>query len=129
VARLEVIQAPLAINVLIGLCYGLSLNSLVNSERRFPLHELSLNLADFSYSLYLLHFPLVLLLLSVMYTYGGFGLKMSPSGVSVLVFCATCLLAITGSWLTAGFTEARTPWLRDRMYAWTGVPMRTAKLA
>jgi peptidoglycan/LPS O-acetylase OafA/YrhL len=126
VARLEVIAFPMAGNALIGLSFGLLLNSLMGSSRRYPLHGYSLRLADFSYSLYLLHFPLILVILSTAFTYANIGLKMQPSGVSLLIFSATCLAAIGWSWLVSRFTEARTPLLRDQLYAWSGVTARGA---
>lgn len=125
VARLEMFEFPLIGNMLIGLSFGLLLNSLTKLSRRFPLSGMSLALAEFSYSLYLLHFPFILLLLSAVHTYTGLGLKMQPTGVALLLFLIACLAAIGWSWFTSRFTEARTNNLRDRMYGWVGVPLAT----
>lgn len=76
-------------------------------------------MADFSYSLYLIHFPLMLFLLGALHATGLFepiARGYSPTspeglGVQALVIAMTYGLA----WLFAGMTERRTPIVRAKL--------------
>ncbi len=117
IARLEFSYWPMADEFLVGLSFGLLLNSLTTFTRPLPARRLSETLADFSYSLYLLHFPLILLTVSLTHTYLGFGFKMVPSLGALSFIAATMLLALLWSWGISRLTEARTSKLRNWMYS------------
>lgn len=76
-------------------------------------------MADFSYSLYLIHFPLMLFLLGALHATGQFesiARGYSPTspeglGVQAVVIVMTYPLA----WLFAKLTERRTPWVRAKL--------------
>lgn len=72
--------------------------------------------ADFSYSVYLIHFPVLVFSLSFVYWVLGFGIRM-PFGVFGVAWHAGIFgFMIFISWLVSLFTERKTPLLREWFY-------------
>lgn len=73
-------------------------------------------MADFSYSLYLIHFPLMLFLLGALHATGSFdGIARgySPTNAQGLfVYVVVIALTYAGAWLFSKVTERRTPGIR-----------------
>lgn len=76
-------------------------------------------MADFSYSLYLIHFPLMLFLLDALYTTGRFDTiarGYSPTNVKgLLVYGIVIALVYSSSWLFSQATERQTWKVRRRL--------------
>jgi peptidoglycan/LPS O-acetylase OafA/YrhL len=77
--------------------------------------------ANASYSLYVTHLPLVVLLAAWLTRAPGHGERFVPGGTALLVFSAVVLAAVAWGWLFAAMTEARTALLRDRVKALLGL--------
>jgi peptidoglycan/LPS O-acetylase OafA/YrhL len=125
-ARMELFGSAIAQDYTIGLTFAFLINSMEGSSYRFPFRKLSFSLADFSYSLYLLHFPLILLAVSILHHQTGFGFKMPPGQKSVSLVVLLFILAITFSWLVSLLTEKRTASIRAFFYSRLGLELRTA---
>ncbi|MBO6658848.1 MAG: acyltransferase [Pseudomonadales bacterium] len=71
-------------------------------------------LAEFSYSTYLLHYPLVVILCAILGFFGLYdpGEKMQPSGFSAILVLIFTLVSLATAWLLARITEGRTPEFR-----------------
>lgn len=86
-ARAEWIRIPLGWEYALGAAFMLALVSLAGRETRFPGANLSSRLADFSYSVYLTHFPVLMVSVSAAFTLTGFGIK-EPWGWPGWIFYA-----------------------------------------
>ena len=78
-------------------------------------------LANFSYSLYLLHFPLLLLLCAMAQTWWGIGLSMAPGWAAYLLFAALVALLYLFAWAASLVTERHTQQVRQLLLRWCGV--------
>jgi peptidoglycan/LPS O-acetylase OafA/YrhL len=122
-ARVEVLKVPYAWQYLLGFAYALVILSLANGASRLPLARSSAYLADFSYSVYLIHFPVLLFVLSVGFESFGFGIRGPFSLAGLVWYIGVIGIAIFVSWIVSLFTEARTASLRAVFYKlfWVGV--------
>jgi peptidoglycan/LPS O-acetylase OafA/YrhL len=100
----------------IGATFAMALLSLSFAPNGgFPLAALHRRMAGFSYSVYVVHWPLALFLLALCQHFAGFGLR-GPLSAGNLCFYLGLLLLVYGSaWTVAGVTEHRTAAIR----AWT----------
>lgn len=114
--RLEIRLFPFAHQYLVGAGFALLLNSLVARNSSLPFKRLSQNFADFSYSLYLVHFPLILLIVSAAFSTGWLRDRTALNGQSFALFVAIVSTTVIVSYLVSRFTEARTATLRDALY-------------
>jgi peptidoglycan/LPS O-acetylase OafA/YrhL len=117
VARAEVLKVPYGWQYLLGVAFALVIVSLANGSRRWFFCKPSAYLADFSYSVYLIHFPVLMLVISLAFSFTGYGIKV-PFGAAgliwfALVFAATILFA----WLVSMFTERNTHLVRVWFYS------------
>ncbi len=128
-ARLDLLGSSLVQEYAIGVTFAVLLNSMAMSAYRFPLNKLSFTLADFSYSLYLLHFPFVLLVVSMIHHYSGQGFKMLPCGESFALFFGIFVVAVAFSWLMSLITERRTSAIRSCSYRILGLERTPASVA
>ena len=97
--------------------FVLLLNSLAYRNRPGgkspPAHRLHRFLAGFSYSLYLMHWPLALFLSVALQQTFGFGHRMTFNLVGVMVYLGFLFLIYLSAWLLAAITEHRTAWYRQ----------------
>jgi peptidoglycan/LPS O-acetylase OafA/YrhL len=70
-------------------------------------------LADFSYSLYIFHFPLLLLAMAILSDRTRFHFVAEPSGSGLAVFFALVLIAMFVAYCVSQITERRTAIVRD----------------
>lgn len=118
VARLEILHGPYLWQYLLGLSFAVLLASLAQARIRFPLATISEYLAGFSYSVYLIHFPVLMLTVSAVFFYTGWGIKIPFSAAGVAFYSGVLGMALFMSWLISLFTEARTATLRTHLYRW-----------
>jgi peptidoglycan/LPS O-acetylase OafA/YrhL len=122
--RLQWLSLPHLGNFLIAVSFALVINSAAGGVWRIPGHALSRRAADFSYSVYLCHFPFLVFVLSAFHQVTGLGLRMSPTarlfGLSLLI------LALVYLWcyLVSLVTERQTPRIRERFYGLLGLEPR-----
>jgi peptidoglycan/LPS O-acetylase OafA/YrhL len=81
-----------------------------------PGFRASAYLADFSYSVYLIHFPVFMFLLSVAFELFGFGVRMPFRLSSLAWYAGVFAIAILVSWVVSRFTEKKTASLRNILY-------------
>ncbi len=76
-------------------------------------------LADFSYSLYLLHFPMLVLVSAASQTWFGVGLSMMPSGWLPFVLLALAMVLLyLYAWSVSLITERHTAMVRELLTRW-----------
>jgi peptidoglycan/LPS O-acetylase OafA/YrhL len=129
-ARLRWVKLPYAGDFLIGITFALLINSTAGDARRLPGAVLSRKAADFSYSVYLCHFPFLVFVLSALYQKTGIGLQ-GPR--SFLIICLSLLVlasAYLWCYLISLVTERQTPRIRKLLYRCMGreVVMPAAKI-
>lgn len=95
---------------------GLGFSGLLLSLRTLPFPHfprLNQHLADFSYSLYLVHFPMLAFVLSALHTLTGTGLRMDNSPLTLLLFGAVAVAVLLAAYVFSLFSEARTGSVRS----------------
>jgi peptidoglycan/LPS O-acetylase OafA/YrhL len=105
-------------DLMIGICFALWIFALIQGRRadvapRYA--KTSRTLAAFSYTLYLTHFPLLLLFRGLLDPAGNW----QPDVQHLLCGVALALAMLSFAYLVAQFTEARTAVVRNRVMQWT----------
>jgi peptidoglycan/LPS O-acetylase OafA/YrhL len=127
-ARLQWLKVPYLADFLIGISYSLLINSVAGSARRLPWHLLNRTAADFSYSVYLCHFPFLVFVLSGLYQIAGLGLRGPRTPLTIGIFFLILLLVYVWCFLISLATERQTPRIRERLYRCLGqVPLMKLK--
>ena len=121
VMRLEIYLFPFSQQFLVGITFALLLNSFAQKTKPIPGSKTSRWIADFSYSLYLFHFPVLLLAIAVCFSRWERASRMQFELSSVLLFLAVVALTFAASYLVSLVTEAKTPQIRKLLYGWFGV--------
>ena len=116
VARAEVLKVPYGWQYLLGVAFALVLVSLAKGSRRWFWSRPSAYLADFSYSVYLIHFPVLMLVISVVFSLTGYGIKIPFGAGGVIWFAVVFAVTILLAWVVSLFTERKTETLRLRLY-------------
>ncbi|MBL9175230.1 MAG: acyltransferase [Verrucomicrobiales bacterium] len=107
--------------LMVGFAFILVLLAVRSASTQVPLpgeawHE---RLADFSYSLYLSHYPMLLLLLAAFQTRFGWGIQSAPTPRAFLLILALLPVLYAWAYIVSLFTERRTPqvrhWLQARL--------------
>jgi peptidoglycan/LPS O-acetylase OafA/YrhL len=113
VARLQVIAVPRLADFLIGISFALVINSAAAIKHRLPFNVWSRNAAGFSYSVYLCHFPFLLLTLSVFYQKGWIAFRKQPTPGLALVFVLVLLVVYFWCFMVSLMMERQTPRIRN----------------
>jgi peptidoglycan/LPS O-acetylase OafA/YrhL len=118
-ARLQWLTVPYLAEFLIGVSFALLVNSTAGSARRLPWQALSRKAANFSYSVYLCHFPFLVFVLSALYQATGVGLRGQRTVLSSSLFLLILVLAYGWCYGVSLVTERQTPrireWLKRRL--------------
>lgn len=115
-SRLQWLKAPYAADFLIGFSFALLINSAAGSARRLPWHKLNRRAADFSYSVYLCHFPFLVFVLSALYKTTGVGFRDQRTVLSASLFLLILVLAYGWCYGVSLLTERQTPRIRGWLY-------------
>jgi len=115
-ARLQWLTVPCLADFFIGITFALVINSAARGSRRLPGHGLSRKAADFSYSVYLCHFPFLVFVLSALYQATGTGLQEPRSFLSSGIFLLALVLVYAWAFLVSLATERQTPRIRQWLY-------------
>ena len=115
-ARLQWLTVPCLADFFIGITFALVINSAARGSRRLPGHGLSRKAADFSYSVYLCHFPFLVFVLSALYQATGTGLQEPRSFLSSGIFLLVLVLVYAWAFLVSLATERQTPRIRQWLY-------------
>lgn len=83
-----------------------------NADAPLPGGALHERLAGFSYSLYLTHYPVAVLLLAMLQSWWGVGLAMAPGWPALLVVLAVSALALAAGYAVSLVSERHTPRIR-----------------
>ncbi|RYY06558.1 MAG: acyltransferase [Sphingobacteriaceae bacterium] len=89
------------------------LATFIDLKDRSNLYSFNKALSGFSYSLYLLHFPFILCILTVIQRYKSIGIKMNPSPVSFSLFCILLLFTLLFAYSVSIITEQKTSSFRN----------------
>jgi peptidoglycan/LPS O-acetylase OafA/YrhL len=120
-ARLEIVGGYNLWMYIVGAGFALLLNSLHDLDLIFPFQNISRTLADFSYSVYLVHFPVMMFFVSCLYASMGKGTGLVFGATGLALFASVCAVVILVAWFVSLLTEAQTPRLRALAYGWFGV--------
>jgi peptidoglycan/LPS O-acetylase OafA/YrhL len=116
VARAEILKVPYGWQYLLGVAFALVIVSLANGSRRWFFSKPSAYLADFSYSVYLIHFPVLMFVTSAVFSLTRYGIKIQFDAIGLIWFVAVFQLTILLAWVVSLFTERKTEALRLRLY-------------
>lgn len=83
-------------------------------NQKLPMSALNRYFADFSYSIYLLHFPIMVLCASVLFSEHGLGLteRLQPTVLNYGIAMLVMVLSILTAWIISRFTEMKTAQVR-----------------
>lgn len=112
VARLQWLAPPYLGDFLTGISFALVINSAAGGGWRLPGHDRSRSMAGFSYSVYLCHFPFLILVLSMLFQKGWIGFREHPTPKLAGVFLLVLLLTYAWCFLVSLVTERQTPRIR-----------------
>ena len=115
-ARGHAITVPYSGDFLIGISFALLINSAAGSSVRLPGQVLSRRAADFSYSVYLCHFPLLVFLLSALFEATGKGLQQKLAVHSLALYLTVLCLVYVWCYLVSLTTERQTPRIRQLLH-------------
>jgi peptidoglycan/LPS O-acetylase OafA/YrhL len=113
-SRTHQFSSATLIDCLIGFCFALWLYVLIQGAREDvspALASAAKTLSGFSYTLYLTHFPVLLLLRALLDPRGNW----QPDLPHLLYGLGIALLMLTYAYVVAEFTEARTASVRRRL--------------
>ncbi|KHD05762.1 hypothetical protein PN36_08950 [Candidatus Thiomargarita nelsonii] len=118
ISRLKLIDITYLHHLLVALTFGIFLLSMkgVNNSFLCKTKKINSTLAGFSYSLYLLHFPLILFLLSVWVTVfqiSNFTSGYQPSSTAIVIYLVTMVVTLILSYGFARVTEHNTAVVRQ----------------
>ena len=116
-ARSEVLKVPYGWQYLLGMAFALMLLYLAKSSRLWVFSKPSAYLADFSYSVYLIHFPVLMFVVSVAFSLTGYGIKVPFGAAGLIWFAVVFASAILFAWLVSMFTERNTHLVRVWFYS------------
>jgi peptidoglycan/LPS O-acetylase OafA/YrhL len=104
-------------DLVLGLIVAFLVSSFGNFEQPLDSKILKLNerLSSFSYSTYLVHFPVIMIVLTLLHNYGNTGILIEPGLPGYFIFAFVSLFALICSYAVASVTEFRTAKLRDFM--------------
>lgn len=119
--RLDIHLFPYAAHFAVGVGFALLLNSVCAAQTPYVFRDVSKSLADFSYSLYLIHFPVILLLISLLFHFGILKNRLCLDAYSMGMFSGIILFTVWISFLVSRVTEARTMLLRNWMRQVAGI--------
>lgn len=108
IMRIEIISIPYVSQFILGAGFSLLLNSVCQNNKPLFFCQFSKFMADFSYSLYLVHFPFILFLVSVGSTYGFINFRLQPNLLSIVIFTIIMVLSLCFAYLVSLATEAKT---------------------
>jgi len=112
-ARLQWLSVPYLADCLIGITFALLINATAGEIRRIPGHVWHKRMADFSYSVYLCHFPFLIFVISVMLQKDWIGFRGVPTMLLSSVFLMVLVLTYIGCYLVSLVTERRTRQIRS----------------
>lgn len=115
-------------DLLLAVAFVLLINSYDHSGSSAPPRLAGLNraLAGFSYSVYLLHWPLAVFIVAIMEQSTGFGLRMTAFNWGTGTFLAVLVLAVYAyAWAVSTVTERNTPAVRRWLGDLLGVQAKT----
>ena len=99
---------PYAHHFILGAGYGMVLNSFSGMSREFVGSSFSKFLADFSYTVYLVHFPILMLLISAFFTFTFHMGRLELDGSSLGWFLLFVAIALFAAFLVSLVTERQT---------------------
>ncbi|SDD62700.1 Peptidoglycan/LPS O-acetylase OafA/YrhL, contains acyltransferase and SGNH-hydrolase domains [Mucilaginibacter pineti] len=102
-------------DLILALIVAFWLSSFPNFNQASTNFRLKLNekLSSFSYSMYLVHFPIIMLVLTLIKNSFNTGIWMDPTVNGYLIFFGVFLIVIACSYLIATFTEFKTAEFRE----------------
>jgi len=116
-----------AADFVIGVCFSLWIYILIQTTHEDVSHayaEITKKVAGFSYTLYLVHFPALLLLRGILDPSGNW----QPNLVHLIYGLAITFLMLAYAYLVAELTEARTGPVRRRiLQPWGSPPKESAR--
>jgi len=110
------------LDLLIAITFALVLNALHKNQyysNQFPFLRLKFHkfYANFSYSLYAIHFPLTLFLVNALNFYMGLSLERQPDLNSLALFIMLMLMIYSLSYYAAQLTENHTKHIRNHLFS------------
>lgn len=124
ISRFDLITIQYLSDLLAAISFGIFLLSMkeINSSFLYRTKKINSILAGFSYSLYLLHYPLIVFLLSVwvsIFQISNFSTEYQPSGVGIAIYLSMMIIIIAIAYVFSLVTENNTAlvrrWLKRKL--------------
>ena len=121
VARLHLIDTLFISDLFIAISFSLLINSLVFSKKNIffeKIYKFNKDMAGFSYSLYLLHMPIVYLFIYILkqnFSFNNLNIN------NFMIFLLSFFIIIFYACFISRFTEANTNIVRDKIYKIAGI--------
>ena len=100
---------------MLGVAYVIALVSTSRMTGALVMSKLNLWLADFSYSTYLFHFPVLLFLVAVGYQFFGFGFQIQPESSGVIYMIVLTVAVYLYCYAFSRLTENHTNFVRKKI--------------
>jgi peptidoglycan/LPS O-acetylase OafA/YrhL len=133
--KIPALRPPIIASYILPFSFLLLMAAFQGIQRPLPLARFHSYLANFSYSIYLIHFPVLILLASFLFSPCGLNLpfQLSPhETTSYLWALFLFVIAIAISWIISRFTEAKTQSIRAAirktlLYQWHRTHLQKSK--
>jgi peptidoglycan/LPS O-acetylase OafA/YrhL len=103
----------------VALCYAFLTLAFRKDGKALPLAEGHRRLADFSYTLYLIHFPALVFCVALLHDLFGVGFRRQPDLGGLAYFAALAVLLFGYAWVVSLGSEAHTSRVRSALSALT----------
>jgi len=100
------------VDLAVGVAFGLLIWSTTTSKLLIKFQAINSRLADFSYSLYLVHFPLMIFVVALLYQTFGIQFSRQPDWIAYVYFIGLSFFIYAIAWQFANLFERRTPLVR-----------------
>ena len=115
--RLELMNEwPFAHHFVLGVGFAVLLNSFANQNHFRVAGKLSKSLADFSYSVYLIHFPVLVISISAFLSFTGSPERLNCTPFNLGWFLVFVLFSVGCAYVVSCVTEQRTQLVRHYLY-------------
>jgi len=117
-SRIHFIDTLFLMDIIISISFILLINSLIHSNKNkffLKINKFNEKLANFSYSLYLLHMPFVYLVVYYLHNYTNLNFSIMNT-INILIFIVIIFIVVVYSYIISLITENKTSSIKNKLY-------------